>query len=89
MAEQIFTVASRHPRAATPEKLAKIAADLGGRITPVAEVAAALEQSMAEVGRDGLICVTGSLFLVADVREIWLRRTGQPLPPIDPMVIST
>mgnify|MGYP005857325923 CR=1 FL=1 len=88
-AEQILTVASRHPRAATPGKLAEIAVDLGGRATPMSNVAVALEQALAEVGRDGLMCVTGSLFLVADVREIWLRRNGQLLPPIDPLVVST
>jgi folylpolyglutamate synthase/dihydropteroate synthase len=55
----------------------------------MASVDAALEQALAEVGRDGLICVTGSLFLVADIRETWLKRSGQLLPPIDPLVVST
>lgn len=87
--EQILTVASRHPRAAAPLKLAEVAANLGGRATAISNVEAALEQALAVVGRDGLICVTGSLFLVADVREIWLRRNGQLLPPIDPLVVST
>ena len=88
-AEQILMVASRHPRAAIPQKLAEVAISLGGRVTPMANVESALEQALAETGRDGLICVTGSLFLVADIREIWLRRNGQLLPPIDPLVVST
>jgi dihydrofolate synthase/folylpolyglutamate synthase len=88
-AEKILTVASRHPRAAISRQLAEIATALGARATAMASVDAALKQAFTEVGRDGLICVTGSLFLVADIREIWLKRNGQLLPPIDPLVVST
>jgi dihydrofolate synthase/folylpolyglutamate synthase len=88
-AERLYMAASPHPRAAKPEKLAALAANLGGRVGPIAEVPVTLERALAEVGQEGLICVTGSLFLVADVREIWLKRNGLPLPPIDPMIVST
>lgn len=88
-AAQLYMTASDHPRAANPEQLAALAADLGGRTEPTTTVAAALDRALADVGQDGLICVTGSLFLVADVREIWLKQKGLPLPPIDPMIVST
>jgi dihydrofolate synthase/folylpolyglutamate synthase len=87
--EQLHMAASRHPRAADPEELAALATGLGGRTAPISEVATTLERTLAEVGQDGLICVTGSLFLVAKVREIWLKRNGLPLPPIDPLIVST
>ena len=29
------------------------------------------------------ICVTGSIFVVADAREAWARYTGRPLPETD------
>jgi dihydrofolate synthase/folylpolyglutamate synthase len=89
IADQVLMVASRHPRAETPENLANAAAWLGGKIVPVSSVSAALERALDDADQNGLICVTGSLFLVADVREIWLQRNGLPLPPIDPMVVST
>ena len=88
-AEQLYMTASDHPRAADPAQLAALAASMGGRTAVTTEVAAALERALADVGQYGLICVTGSLFLVADVREIWLKRNGLPLPPIDPIIVST
>ncbi len=88
IADQIYAVAARHPRAETPENLATIVAEMGGQVEPVSTVSAALDQALAQADQAGLICVTGSLFLVADAREAWLRRNGLPLPPIDPIVIS-
>ncbi len=84
--ERTLVTRSRHPRAATPETLLEAATRLGSRasiVTPVEEaVAAALQNS--EI--NDLICVTGSIFTVADAREYWFRRNGLPLPPIDPPV---
>lgn len=87
-AARMFTVASRHPRAAKAEWLADLAAELGYTAVSLPDVATALAQTLVETEPDGLICVTGSLFLVADVREAWLHRQGLPLPPIDPVVVS-
>ncbi|NJN93153.1 MAG: hypothetical protein HC875_03205 [Anaerolineales bacterium] len=85
---RMFTVASRHPRAAKAESLAALAAELGYPAVPLPDVPAALERALVESNPDDLICVTGSLFLVADAREAWLHRQGLPLPPLDPVVIS-
>jgi dihydrofolate synthase/folylpolyglutamate synthase len=85
---QMFIVASRHPRAEKPEKLVSLATEMGYEVRPMASVPAALDSALAEAGPDDLICVTGSLFLVADVREAWLRRNHLPLPPIDPLIVS-
>lgn len=85
---RMFTVASRHPRAAKAESLAALAAELGYPAVPLPDVPAALERALAEAELDDLICVTGSLFLVADARETWLRYQGLPLPAIDPVVVS-
>jgi dihydrofolate synthase/folylpolyglutamate synthase len=88
VSSQMFVVASRHPRAEKPEKLAALAAELGGNVRPMPDIQAALASALAESGPNDLICVTGSLFLVGDAREAWLRRAGLPLPPIDPVIIS-
>lgn len=85
--DQIFVTASRHSRAEKPENLAAMAAAMGYEVTPVPEVPLVLEQALASTGQDDVICAVGSLFLVADVREAWLRRNGLDLPPIDPQII--
>jgi dihydrofolate synthase/folylpolyglutamate synthase len=85
-AERMIVTASIHPRAERPETLAVLAADLGVQVAVASSAAQALEEALAGLPPDGLVCAAGSLFLVADVREAWLRREGLPLPPIDPMV---
>jgi dihydrofolate synthase/folylpolyglutamate synthase len=88
VADHVIMVASRHPRAESAGKLAGIARAGGYEVSQMSDIPAALEQALVEAGHDGLVCATGSLFLVADVREAWLRRQGDPLPPIDPIVLS-
>jgi dihydrofolate synthase/folylpolyglutamate synthase len=88
-ADRMFAVAARHPRAEASEQLAALVAEMGGQVTPMSNMPIALETALAETGQDDVICVTGSLFLVADAREAWMRRNGLPLPPLDPMIISS
>jgi dihydrofolate synthase/folylpolyglutamate synthase len=89
VADRMYAVAARHPRAEDPDRLAAAGAAMGEQITAMPDMGTALDQALAEVGPNDLVCVTGSLFLVADAREVWMRRQGHPLPPIDPMIIST
>lgn len=88
VADRVFTVASRHPRAETPENLAAFAAQMGYQVEAMPGVQPALEAALAAAGPEDLVCATGSLFLVADIREAWLRRNGLPLPPVDPLITS-
>jgi dihydrofolate synthase/folylpolyglutamate synthase len=83
-----FVTASPHPRAEKPERLVELAAGLGYAVRPRPNVAEALNEALAMAGQTDVICVAGSLFLVADAREVWLRRQGLPLPPIDPVIVS-
>jgi dihydrofolate synthase/folylpolyglutamate synthase len=85
-AQRMIVTASIHPRAERPETLAVIAAELGAEVMSAPDAPQALEQALTGLPPDGLVCAAGSLFLVADVREAWLRRNGLPLPPIDPIV---
>lgn len=87
-AKQMLVTASRHPRAERPERLAELAAEMGYQATPLPEISSALDKILAEAGPADLICVTGSLFLVADARENWLRRKDLSLPSIDPLIVS-
>ncbi len=87
-AARMFVTASSHPRAEKPERLAALAAAAGYAVQPRPNVVAALNDALTETTPNELICVAGSLFLVANAREAWLRRQGLPLPPLDPLVIS-
>lgn len=84
VATQMFVTAAAHRRAAPPENLVAAADTLGYSVTAVAHPALALEQAVADAGEETVVCATGSLFLVAEVREAWLKRYARRLPPIDP-----
>jgi dihydrofolate synthase/folylpolyglutamate synthase len=86
IADRVWVTQAHHPRAALPETLAQTAADLGYQATPSPDVATALAAALAQAGPDDLVCVTGSIFTVADAREACFRREGLPLPPLDPPV---
>jgi dihydrofolate synthase/folylpolyglutamate synthase len=65
----LIATRSRHPRAADPRVVvAAFAAEgVASEIQPT--VAAALDRAQALAGPDDLICVVGSLFVVAEARE--------------------
>ena len=74
-AEQLILTVAPHPRAAPPELLQETALGLASdlpappRMAPSLE--AALQQAAALAGPADLICVTGSLFLVAELLKEW------------------
>ncbi|MCB9077326.1 MAG: bifunctional folylpolyglutamate synthase/dihydrofolate synthase [Anaerolineaceae bacterium] len=84
LSERMIMTASAHRRAELPEHLVAMAGELGYTVDSASDPALALDQALAAATEDTLICVAGSLFLVAEVRETWLRRNGLPLPPLDP-----
>jgi len=85
-AHQVVVTRSRHPRAAAPETLAQTVDALGFRASVAPDVPRALESALANAHANDLICITGSIFTVADAREAWHKRQGLPLPPIDPEI---
>ncbi|MCB0166356.1 MAG: bifunctional folylpolyglutamate synthase/dihydrofolate synthase [Anaerolineae bacterium] len=84
LSERMIMTASAHRRAEQPEKLVVMADELGYTADSAPNPATALDQALAAATDDAIICVAGSLFLVAEVREAWLRRNGLKLPPLDP-----
>lgn len=60
---------SNHPRAAAPERLAEEFWRAGRPARTFPDVGTALDEFLGEAGPDDLICVTGSLYLVAEARE--------------------
>jgi dihydrofolate synthase/folylpolyglutamate synthase len=69
MADRVILTRAGHPRAADPEELADQVAQLGGRPEIAPSPAAALASSLADASARDLILATGSLFIVAEVRE--------------------
>ncbi len=69
--EQAVLTASSHPRAAGPEGLEKIAASQGYKVFVKENVAESLKFVWKAAGPADLICVTGSIFVVADLLNEW------------------
>jgi dihydrofolate synthase/folylpolyglutamate synthase len=65
----LIATRSQHPRAAEPEAVAAAFAAQGVATEICPTVATALDRAQALAGRDDLICVVGSLFVVAEARE--------------------
>ena len=78
----VITTQARHPRAADPHELAQMIAPLlrAGQFLAVSEsVAGAVEQALAWAQAGDLVCGSGSIFVVGEVREALADR----LPPDD------
>lgn len=73
-AQRMVATQSIHPRAAKTERLAGIAQRSGCQAVEVLPVEDALETALQLAGNSGAIVVTGSLFIAAAVRDIWLNR---------------
>ena len=87
VAQKMLMVNSSHPRAEDPDSLVATAAALGYPAAAMLSIPQAFDLALAEADPDDVICITGSLYLAAPAREVWLRRNNLPLPPIDPIII--
>lgn len=83
-ANEVWTVASRHPRAAQPDMLAAIFERLGTSSRSASSVAEGIEHAMNEAGSGDLVLVTGSLFAVAEALQYALDIAGEQYPEFDP-----
>jgi dihydrofolate synthase/folylpolyglutamate synthase len=69
LAPRLMATASHNPRAADPKRIAAAARLAGLPVERAPDVAAALERARASTDCGGIICVTGSLYAVAEARE--------------------
>ncbi len=85
LARKVIVTRSHHPRAASPSRLADFCADLGCGAEIAINPKRALEQARRHLRYhpDWGILVTGSIFLVADVRAEWGKQHRLPLPRED------
>jgi dihydrofolate synthase / folylpolyglutamate synthase len=66
LAERVIATRPDNPRAASPEEIQQAGSRTGAEIEAVAEVAAALERAREAAGRETIIVVTGSIYLVGE-----------------------
>jgi len=75
-ADELVLTKSVHPRSADPEEVAKRTSGTKSRISVIENVPAALWHALKEARPEDLVCVTGSLFVVAEARAAWLDAQG-------------
>ena len=82
VAQRLILTQPSNVRAATVETLAAVApAGLTASLSLAPDLSEALKVALEETPRDGLICVTGSLYLVGEAQAILAARaTGGPTP---------
>ncbi len=81
--EHVIVTRSYHPRATAPYTLADLCAELGKGAEIAVNAGRALEQAQARLQPGWGIIATGSIFLVADVRDTWAQTHPLPLPQGD------
>ncbi|MCP4360493.1 MAG: bifunctional folylpolyglutamate synthase/dihydrofolate synthase [Chloroflexi bacterium] len=67
----VITTTVNHPRSATPEELAQMAADFGKPAYTVADMDTAVSLAWQQAAPQDLICVTGSIYVVGDLLNRW------------------
>src|SRR3954466_10760874 len=67
LADRVVAAQPDNPRAATPAEIAELAAPTGAEVLCEAQIAAALVKAKALTPRDGLLVVTGSIYVVGAV----------------------
>jgi folylpolyglutamate synthase/dihydropteroate synthase len=70
MSDYLIAAQAIHPRALATEEIERIARQTGysGPIEQIAAVDVALQRASEVVGPGGMICTTGSMFLVGEMR---------------------
>jgi dihydrofolate synthase/folylpolyglutamate synthase len=71
MADRVIATQPGNPRAAMPEEIRQAAARTGTEIECVAGVPAAIERARQAALPDGVIVVTGSIYLVGEAMQVW------------------
>ena len=73
----IVATKSTHPRAVNPEVIVNYALQFGLRGIQTSSIEEGLETALRLAGDEALILVTGSLFVAAAVRDVWLSRKNK------------
>ncbi len=85
----VIATRSRHPRAASPERIAQTFAAYTDRMRQAETVSQALDMAFDMAGDGDLILTTGSLFVAAEAREVIKGIEPELYPVIEPQTTST
>lgn len=77
-AKTLLPVRSGHPRAVSVENITQLAAEYPCETLDPMEIEAAIRQATNLAGEYGLVLVTGSLYLVGEVRQVWRDKFTYP-----------
>jgi dihydrofolate synthase/folylpolyglutamate synthase len=70
VAERVIATRAENPRSATPEEIAEAAARTGAEIESAADVSSAIRRARAAIGSDGVVVVTGSIYVVGEAMQV-------------------
>jgi dihydrofolate synthase/folylpolyglutamate synthase len=73
-AEEVILTAPRTPRAISPAQLAEIAGHHAARFSVIPEAEQALDYALSKAAPDDAVFITGSLYLVGQLRHYWKNR---------------
>ena len=75
-ANKVIVTKSGHPRSAEPAQLADLVRQINSSapISVQPDLTGALREALAWAGPQDLICLTGSIFVVAQARREWAHR---------------
>jgi dihydrofolate synthase/folylpolyglutamate synthase len=76
---QVIATQSIHPRAMEPQKIAKVAENLGMSVIIKGTVEEALEAALLLSNGEKVVLATGSIFSAAGVRQAWFAKNNMPL----------
>jgi len=83
LAHQVIVTQARHARATDSCVLQQKALTLRREVIVSDSVDGALSLALEKAGLQDLICVTGSIFVVAEAREAWSKKQGSEMPERD------
>ncbi len=78
LAESVIATCAENPRAATPEEIREAASRTGSEIIASPDVESALERARALASADGIVVVTGSIYVVGEaMRALDMESDGK------------
>ena len=74
IAERVIVTHANNPRSASAQEIREAARRVAGEISEAENVAAALQQATRVAGADGLVVITGSIYIVGEaMRTLGVR----------------
>ena len=70
LAERVIATAADNPRSAAPEEIREAAARTGSEIELQSHIPAALDRAQSAAGSDGIVVVTGSIYVVGEAMQV-------------------